>query len=110
MPPKINLRNYQGALQKMRDKGYSFREIALWATETLGIEVNRSQVVYILTADPVALGVDDAHEEEENMQDAKDEHEMAETTFLEPNAVPVDFELPPTLPKKAKSKKDKAKP
>jgi hypothetical protein len=109
MPVKINLRGYYYAFQKLRDKNYTLREIAEWATETLGVEVNRNQVVYVLAADPDALADDEDQENEEAKLDAEDEEAMAATTSFVPSGVPPHLHTPAELPKKAKRKKDKAK-
>ena len=54
----------------MREKGYSFQEIAAWLSEKLGIAVKRSQVAYILTT-PSDAQLE--AEQRENMMDEADE-------------------------------------
>lgn len=72
MPPKVPLRDYFEALSAMRDKGYSYAEIAQWISEKLGVEISRNRVAYVLNTPPE---VQDAEEHAEDMEDQADEAE-----------------------------------
>lgn len=68
-PVKVPLRDYRSAMFKLREKNYSYQEIAKWLTENLGVSVTRNQVSYIINATP-----DDLLEDEmEDREDAEDE-------------------------------------
>lgn len=67
-PPKVPLRDYVSAMQTLREKRYSYQEIADWMQAQLGVEVTRSQVSYYLNAPPDVL-------EAEEMQERIEDHE-----------------------------------
>ncbi len=69
MPPKLPLRNYRDSMMSLRDKGYSYREIAEWLAERLGIEVNRNQVAYVVAADPAVQALEEQEEAAEELDD-----------------------------------------
>ena len=66
MPIKVNVRHYISAMRRLREKRYSFGDIATWMTEHLGVEITRSQVTYALNTPPEILAED---EEQEAMED-----------------------------------------
>ncbi len=96
MPPKVPLKDYREALCGLREKGYSFQEIANWISELLGVEVNRNQVVYVVNMDPLIQNEED--ENEENGDTIAD---------LEIQRTPID--MPPHA-KKARKPRKKATP
>jgi hypothetical protein len=69
-PPKVPLRDYRTAMQALREKRYSYQDIANWMSEHLNVEVSRSQVSYILNAPPDVL---QQEEDEERMDEADEE-------------------------------------
>lgn len=73
-PIKVPLRDYRGAMEALRKKRYSYAEIAEWMSAQLGIEVTRSQVAYVVNADPAVHQLEDMEEKEEDEQDRMDEY------------------------------------
>ncbi len=65
-PPKVPFRDYLNAMQTLREKRYSYQEIADWMQAQLGVEVTRSQVSYYLNAPPDVL---EAEEMQERIED-----------------------------------------
>ena len=109
MPPKVNLRHYLGALEGMRAKGYSFREIAEWISEFLGVKINRSQVVYLLTADPDRLEEEAEDEYHEQEMDDRELEDARGYTPPPPSPSPAAPPPPPPPQKPPRSRK-KSKP
>lgn len=60
MPPKPPLRKYRKTMQSIKDKGYSYQDIADWMSKQLGVPIKRNQVSYMLTTSSLVL---DAEEE-----------------------------------------------
>jgi hypothetical protein len=69
MPPKIRLSLYFSAMASLRQKDYSYQDIADWLTEELGVPIKRGQVSYVLNTPAVI------QEEEEREEDLADEAE-----------------------------------
>ncbi len=109
MPPKVNLRDYLEAMEALRDKGYSYREIADWLAEMLGVEINRGQVVYLLNAHPAALDMEAEQEQAEEDLDRRDEASIDAPYSITPASTPSP--LPePSPPRKAPRSRKKSKP
>lgn len=66
MPIKVPLKDYRSAMQKLRDKNYSYQEIAKWMSDSLGVKVSRNQVAYVLTTDPMVQDLEEADEAAED--------------------------------------------
>jgi len=114
LPRKVVLRHYRQPMQQMRDKGYSFREIAEYFAEKLVVEVNRNQVVYLLSEDPSVIENENKEDEEENELDHEDTQAyVAATNFTLPPplmAPPPQAETAPTpVPSSKKTRKPKTK-
>ncbi len=110
LPPKVVLRRYGNSMHNMRMKGYTFREIAEWFTKTLGVEVNRNQVVYLLSEDPSVI----AHENEVDEEEARLDQDEVEayslpTLTTSPASPPVSAPILPP-PKKSTRTRKKSKP
>lgn len=69
MPPKVRLGLYVSAMLSLRQKDYSYQDIADWLTEELGVPIKRGQVSYVLNTPAVV------QEEEERNEDLADEAE-----------------------------------
>jgi hypothetical protein len=69
MPPKVPLRHYYGALKAMRDKGYSYAEVAQWISQKLGLEISRNKVAYLLNTPAHVLEAEDEEEALDEMDD-----------------------------------------
>lgn len=68
-PNRRFLRDYIGAIRKLRDKGFSFREIAEWLSK-LGIPADHNSVyrVYLRSMTPLDAEAE-AHREQEDAED-----------------------------------------
>ncbi len=114
LPRKVVLRHYRQPMDDMRSKGYSFREIADFFAEKLGIEVNRSQVVYLLSEDPRVI----EYENEEDDKEAEEDHYeslaisepiVSYTPPAPPPALPQAETAPTPVPSSKKTRKPKIK-
>jgi hypothetical protein len=63
MPLKLPLRNYKRAMDILREKGYSYQEVADWISKQLGVTVTRNQAAYIINLDPDIEREEDAAEQ-----------------------------------------------
>lgn len=52
LPRKIALVDYRPGMISMRQKGYSFQDIADWLSEKLGQKITRHQISYVVSNDP----------------------------------------------------------
>lgn len=68
-PPMVNLWEYKNAMEILREKDYSYQDVADWLNERLGSEVTRNQVAYVLNAHPMARKLEEEQEEGERMAD-----------------------------------------
>ena len=66
MPEKIDLLDYRGSMITMREKGYSYQEVAKWLSEKLGISITRNKIAYVVNTDPT---LQDIENQEESIQD-----------------------------------------
>ena len=66
MPPKPPLREYRSAMISLREKGYSYQEIAAWLSEKLGAPIKRNQVTYVVNTDPLVQDIEEREETEED--------------------------------------------
>ncbi|MEO6002287.1 MAG: hypothetical protein ABIZ04_21160 [Opitutus sp.] len=73
MPAKVPLADYRAAMQAMKDKGYSYREVAEWIEKKLGVQITRHQVAYVLNIDPMIQELEERAEHDEKMMDDHDE-------------------------------------
>lgn len=71
LPPKPPLRDYRTAMISLREKGYSYQEIAEWLSKTLGVSVKRNQVSYVVNTDPHVQDLEDREEAEEDEADER---------------------------------------
>jgi hypothetical protein len=73
MPPKVPLWDYRAAMEELRDKGYSYGEIADWISDRLGVTVTRNRVAYVINAHPLAQEKEEKEDEEEELADEAEE-------------------------------------
>lgn len=99
-PPKVTLRGYREAMEKLHGKGFNYREIAEWMTEFLGVPVNRNQVVYVLNMHDAIQHQDEIEEHNEELADEADARGLYTLASEQPSS---------SLPKKSRRLK-KAKP
>ena len=76
MAIKVPLGDYRAAMQLMKDKGYSYREVAEWISEKLGVQITRHKVAYVLNTDPMVQELEDREEHDEKMMDEHDERSI----------------------------------
>lgn len=67
MPRKVPLQSYKHAMLKLREKGYSYQEVAVWISKQLDVPVTRNQVAYVVNMEP-----DPEQEEAEVEREAED--------------------------------------
>jgi cation transport regulator ChaC len=67
MPRKVPLQSYKHAMLKLREKGYSYQEVAVWLSKQLDVPVTRNQVAYVVNMEP-----DLEQEEAEAEREAED--------------------------------------
>jgi hypothetical protein len=95
MPSKVPLKDYREVMETLRDKGYSYQEIADWLGERLGVEINRHQIVYVVNMDPFIQNEEDENEANGDI--------IAEQEF---RRTPIEIQA---YPKKARKPRKKAK-
>lgn len=111
LPPKVVLRRYRHAMGKMRYKGYTFREIAEFFAKALGVEVNRNQVVYLLTEDPMVIAHENEQDEEEDIQDHYEAMAYSQPIQSTTQPLPPEqpSEPPPAIPPPEKAVRSRKK-
>jgi hypothetical protein len=108
LPHKVVLRHYRQPMDAMRSKGYSFREIAEFFAEKLGVEVNRNQVVYLLSEDPSVIEFENKEDDEEAEIDHCESLAISSpAASFTPSTPPPE---PPLVPPLVESASDLAKP
>src|SRR6266540_1197412 len=75
-PKKVPLADYRRAMQALKDKGYSYREVAEWIEKKVGVPITRHQVAYVLNTDPTIQELDEREEHDEQMMDEHDEQSL----------------------------------
>lgn len=71
MPPKPPLRAYLVAMRTLREKDYSYQEIADWLTGILKVKIKRNQIAYLLTAPREELEGLEREEDDSDRADAE---------------------------------------
>lgn len=77
MGRKVHLGSYRESLEAMRNKGYSYAEIAAWFSKRLDAEITRSQVSYVINAPAVVQDEDAEAKHDQRTQDEIDAMEDA---------------------------------